>query len=238
MVTFHELMRLLRELVPNFDYFYASLHIYIHYICQFPSLPWTMANSMQWRWLWRLHLPQRCKIFLWLVLYDKLPTEVPRIADFAFSPCPFCRGHETLLHVLRDCPRAASVWLPLVAPQHQRAFFCYCLWNWMVTYLQKPWSIVNSNDEDCVLFAATVWLLWKDRKSWVSDGCGLCFSSERVLHRVGALADDYGGVVELEHSAPSASVRYVSWCFYWNQPPSQLQLRSVADGSNVVSPKL
>ena len=80
----------------------------------------------------------------------------------------------------------------------------------MVTYLQKPWSIVNSNDEDCVLFAATVWLLWKDRKSWVSDGCGLCFSSERVLHRVGALADDYGGVVEVEHSAPSPSVRCVS----------------------------
>ncbi|KAK7389014.1 hypothetical protein VNO78_23845 [Psophocarpus tetragonolobus] len=186
-----------------------------------------MANRPQWRWLWSLQIPQRCKTFVWLTLNDRVP-------DVGFSPCPYCAAQETLIHVLRDCPRATSVWVNLVAHQHQRAFFSCSLWSWMVTYLQHPWSSVNSDDRDAVLFAATAWLLWKDRKCWVCGGCSL--SSERVVHRVGALADDYGRFVEMEHSAPTPALRYVSWCFYWNQPPSQLQLRSVADTSNVVSP--
>nr|KYP38988.1 Putative ribonuclease H protein At1g65750 family [Cajanus cajan] len=196
-----------------------------------------MVNSDQWRWLWCLHIPQRCKIFLWLALNDSLPTEESpsEISDFACSPCPFCHRHETLLHVLRDCPRARSVWVHLVAPQHQHGFFSCSLWNWMVTYLQQPWSSVNS-DGDGALFAATVWLLWKDRKSWVPDGRGFC--PERVLQRVGALAHDYGRVVEVEHSAPTTAVRNLSWCFYWNQPPSHLQLRSLVDGSRLAFPKL
>jgi len=195
-----------------------------------------MGKGSQWRWLWHLQIPHRCKIFLWLALNERLPTSVPHIADFAFSPCPFCHGHETLLHVLRDCPRATTVWVHLVAPQHHRAFFSSSLWNWIFTYLQHPWSRVHSHDKDAVLFTATVWLLWKDRKSWVCDGRS--FSSERVLHRVAALADDYGRVVAVENSSPTTVVRYVSWCFYWNQPPSQLHLRSIAPTSNIVSPKL
>lgn len=202
-----------------------------------------MPNSEQWMWLWRLHIPQRCKIFLWLALNDRLPTNAskstPHIADSSSSSCPFCHAHETLLHMLRGCPRATSVWVHLVAPQHQQSFFSCSLWDWMVTYLQQPWSTVNSHDmdndkdKDGILFAATVWLLWKERKTWVPDGSS--FSSERLLHHMGALADDYGRVLALEHSAPDPAVRYVSWCFYWNQPPSQHQLRLVADSSH---PKL
>lgn len=201
-----------------------------------------MPNSEQWRWLWRLHIPQRCKIFLWLALNGRLPTNAsiaaPHIADSASSSCPFCHAQETLLHVLRDCPRAINVWAHLVAPHHHQGFFCCPLWDWMVTYLQQPWSSVNSNnvDKDGVLFAATVWLVWKDRRTWVHDGRG--FSPEKFLQRMGTLADDYGRVLRVEHSAPTPAVRYVSWCFYWNQPPSQLQLRMVADRSQVVFTKL
>lgn len=198
-----------------------------------------MSNNEQWRWLWRLQIPQRCKIFLWLALNESLPTNAPArapcIVNFiASKSCPFCHGHETLLHVLRDCPRAKNTWIHLVAPRHQDGFFSCSLWDWMVTYLQQPWSIVDSND--CVLFAATVWLLWKDRKTLVFDGHS--FSLERSLHRMSDLAYDYGRVVEVEHCTPSPAVRYASWCFYWNQPPSQLQLRSVADNSQVVFSKL
>lgn len=200
-----------------------------------------MPNSEQWRWLWRLNIPQRCKIFLWLALNDRLPSNAskstPHIADSASSSssCPFCHAHETLLHMLRGCPRATSVWVHLVAPHHQQGFFSCSLWDWMVTYLQQPWSTVNSNDmdKDGMLFAATVWLLWKERKTWVPDGSS--FSSETLLHHMGALADDYGRVLALEHSEPDPAVRYVSWCFYWSQPPSQHQLRLVADSSH---PKL
>ncbi|KAK7291659.1 hypothetical protein RIF29_06977 [Crotalaria pallida] len=202
-----------------------------------------MPNSEQWMWLWRLQIPQRCKIFLWLALNDRLPTNAPTIADSASSPsCPFCHAHETLLHVLRDCPRATSVWIHLVAPHHQQSFFSCSLWDWMVTYLQQPWSTLNSNiidkDEgkkkDGILFAATVWLLWKERKTWVPDGTS--FSPERLLHHMASMADDYGRVLVVENSAPSPDVRNVSWCFFWNQPPSQQQLRVMADSSS--HPKL
>ncbi|CAL0330155.1 unnamed protein product [Lupinus luteus] len=112
----------------------------------------------------------------------------------------------------------------------------------MVTFLQQPWSIVNSDnidkgevkDKDGILFATMVWLLWKDRKTWVPDGTS--FDSERLLLRMADLADDYGRVVEVENSAPSPAVSYVSWCFYWNQPPSQKQLRLVGNSSS--HPKL
>ncbi|KAL4397250.1 hypothetical protein HN51_001822 [Arachis hypogaea] len=209
-----------------------------------------MPNSLQWRWLWRLSIPQRCKIFLWLALNDRLPSNsskpAPHIVDTASSTCPFCHAQETLLHTLRDCPRAATVWCHLVAPHHQHGFFCCTLWDWMVTYLQQPWSCVNNGNDndndgddnkDSVLFAATVWLLWKDRRTWDYDG-RRDSSTGRVIQRMETLAEDYGRVVMMEHSAPSPAVRYVSWCFYWNQPPSQPQLRMIADGSQLVFPKL
>ncbi|CAJ1943961.1 unnamed protein product [Sphenostylis stenocarpa] len=120
-------------------------------------------------------------------------------------------------------------------PQNQRAFFSSPLWGWIRTNLHHPWSSVDSHEKDAVLFAAMVWLLWKDRKSWVCDGRS--FSSERVLQRVATLAEDYGGLVGVEHSSPTTVVRYVSWCFYWNQPPSQLHLRSVTQTSTLLSPK-
>ncbi|KAE9601453.1 hypothetical protein Lalb_Chr13g0297991 [Lupinus albus] len=113
----------------------------------------------------------------------------------------------------------------------------------MVTFLQQPWSIVNSDnidksevkDKDGILFATIVWLLWKDGKTWVRDGTSF-FDSERLLHNMADLADDYGRVVAVENSDPNPGVRYVSWCFYWNQPPSQKQLRMVANSSS--HPKL
>lgn len=204
-------------------------------------------NTEQWRWLWRLNIPQRCKIFLWLALNDRLPTNnssksPPFITDPVSSSCPFCHGQETLLHLLRDCTRAKNTWTRLVAPHHQRGFFSCSMWDWMVTYLQQPWSSVNydcSNamDKDGALFAATVWLLWKDRKSWVCDGRSV--SSERLVQRLGALAEDYGRVVQVECcKQPDPAVRFVSWSFYWNQPPSQGQVNLVAENSQVVLPKL
>ncbi|KAK7265732.1 hypothetical protein RJT34_33355 [Clitoria ternatea] len=187
------------------------------------------GNSDQWKWLSRLEIPQRCKLFLCLLLNHRLHT-----STLLPPTCPFCHQHDALLHMLRDCPRSRNLWLHLVAPQHQHAFFSCSLRDWMLTFLQHPWS--NVNHKDTVLFAATVWLLWKDRITWVCDGPS--FPSENLLHRLGTLADDYGRLLHAEHSDPSPALRHVSWCFFWNQPPSKLHLRLVANTSHNVFPKL
>ncbi|KAF1876269.1 hypothetical protein Lal_00006900 [Lupinus albus] len=207
-----------------------------------------MPNSEQWKWLWCMQIPQRCKIFLWLALNGKLPTNAPNFANSALSSsspssCPCCHSHETLLHILRGCPRATSIWIHLVALNQQKNFFSCSLRDWIVTYLQQPWSTVNSNNidkdedkdnKDGILFASMVWLLWKERKTWVPDGIN--FGSEKMLHHMADIADDYGRVLVEEHSTTNPFVRYVSWCFYWNQPPSQQQLRLVAETTS--HPKL
>jgi len=66
----------------------------------------TKAN---WRWIWKIRIPQRMKLFLWLILYLKVLSNAERFQRKMISTpqCELCLGEmEDLEHVLRSCPNA------------------------------------------------------------------------------------------------------------------------------------
>ncbi|XP_061352790.1 uncharacterized protein LOC133297639 [Gastrolobium bilobum] len=76
-----------------------------------------LLNSNQerdkiWTSVWKWRGPYRIAVFLWLACLDKLPV---RSITCHWSGgevvCPIClRGNESLMHALRDCINARSIW--------------------------------------------------------------------------------------------------------------------------------
>jgi len=66
-----------------------------------------------WKWIWKLRIPQRIKVFVWLLFHRKLLTNAERFRrHLCSSPsCERCQGEvEDLEHVFRSCPRTKDVW--------------------------------------------------------------------------------------------------------------------------------
>ena len=66
-----------------------------------------------WSTLWKLHIPNKLKIFGWRVCHDILPTRenLARKTIIKDRTCQLCtRGDESALHVLWECSVAQDVW--------------------------------------------------------------------------------------------------------------------------------
>ncbi|KAL4379564.1 hypothetical protein GQ457_02G022340 [Hibiscus cannabinus] len=83
------------------------------------------VHNFNWKLVWSIKLPQRIKVFLWLVAHDRLLTNVEQnrrhlVDSDVYS---FCHGRsETLLHVLSDCSMAQSVWRVVIKHDKLRDF--------------------------------------------------------------------------------------------------------------------
>ncbi|KAE8669030.1 hypothetical protein F3Y22_tig00112261pilonHSYRG00208 [Hibiscus syriacus] len=67
--------------------------------------------------IWRIPVPQRLRLFLWLVYKEKLLTHLERHKRFItqISFCPYCNDtYESMLHILRDFPRTKALWNQLL----------------------------------------------------------------------------------------------------------------------------
>ncbi|KAK5776439.1 hypothetical protein PVK06_044398 [Gossypium arboreum] len=73
---------------------------------------WNSRDKL-WKTVWKIPGPQRVRFFFWIVLKQKLLTNVERVRrglanDASYSIC----GHasENILHIIRDCTVAKEVW--------------------------------------------------------------------------------------------------------------------------------
>jgi len=63
--------------------------------------------------VWKVKVPQRCIVFLWLALHDRLLTNVNRAKrGLTISPfCPLCNlEYEDIDHLLRRYPEVMKIW--------------------------------------------------------------------------------------------------------------------------------
>lgn len=79
----------------------------------------SMHNSLQtrqpkkvYKQLWKLKLPGKIKIFLWLVLWGRILTKDNLVNKgwIGDHHCMFCAGDETIGHLFFRCPLAIFVW--------------------------------------------------------------------------------------------------------------------------------
>jgi len=102
-------------------------------------------------------MPQQCRMFLWLVSWDKLLTNANREKRGLTNNliCPLCEmEYETTDHVLRSCPEAATVW---------QWFHSTGMGKFDSQLPFNEWAKLNILGKDLMKVVTTMWYIWKWR---------------------------------------------------------------------------
>ncbi|XP_027118787.1 uncharacterized protein [Coffea arabica] len=130
------------------------------------STSWSNHSQGIWKYLWKLKVKHKVKIFLWKCLSQALPVR-QLIASRTKQGDPICRGcgedSETIEHVLFHCSYATQVWK--LAPiqwdltlDHQS-----CFKKWWTTVTEAK-ARTEGNDH-LSLTANILWHIWKSRNA-------------------------------------------------------------------------
>jgi hypothetical protein len=119
------------------------------------------SNGVYYKKIWRGKIPEKIKIFLWLISNGAILTRdnlVKRNRQGDPS-CVFCDNEETISHLFFQCPVARAIWLVVAkcfGASNIPTNFQQC-WIWCDKWLPfgekyHPWGI-----------AAICWAIWKCR---------------------------------------------------------------------------
>lgn len=113
-----------------------------------------------------IDVPERVRSFAWHIMHGKLPTKVYCSKwSGESSNCYYCAGvDETIIHVLRDCPLAVSVWRTLVPLTMRSNFFGYPFDEW-TRYNIFEGEVPNWRS----MWAAACFYLWGWRNKKMHD---------------------------------------------------------------------
>lgn len=125
-----------------------------------------------WKKIWSLRVHQRVRDCVWLLVHDKILTNVSRwrMGISITARCSRCNEPwEDSLHVFRDCHKARKVWY-LFHPQAQiSSFFSSSLKEWPEENLK-----CQSGDGEEFAWAENMslicWALWRWRNSEIFNG--------------------------------------------------------------------
>lgn len=70
-------------------------------------------ESVRWKQIWQLKVPERVRSFMWLVAHNKLLTNLQKAQmGIGDSFCVHCGNIlDSIIHALRDCDLARSLWM-------------------------------------------------------------------------------------------------------------------------------
>ncbi|XP_061367124.1 uncharacterized protein LOC133310245 [Gastrolobium bilobum] len=115
-----------------------------------------------WDSMWKWKGPYRIAVFLWLACLDKLPVRsITCLWSGGEAVCPTClRENENLMHALRDCKNARSIWEAWFDGKVPANFLNINGLDWFIINLHKPFfsRFWKSWKE---VFFVTCWFLWK-----------------------------------------------------------------------------
>ena len=85
-------------------------------------------------WIWKIPTLPKIKFFLWQCSHDSIPVRV-LLANKGINislVCPACNSApETIIHALRDCPKAQSFWNSFSPPCSATSFYDTQLMVWL-----------------------------------------------------------------------------------------------------------
>lgn len=134
---------------------------------------WLLRNSVttnntptmiSWSWIWRLKIPEKFKLLVWLACHNAVPTlSLLRHRNMVNSAiCSRCGNEdETLLHCLRDCSHSKIIWLKIGFTEPE--FF--------VEGAPQIWLKTNATGARSTIFLAALWWTWRQRNQ-------MCLSDE------------------------------------------------------------
>lgn len=123
------------------------------------------GNVDPWNVIWKAHVPQRVRVFLWLLWHDKLLTNSVRRRHMTNNEfCPLCcSGMETRIHMIRDCSFSRRIWESVVPVHYQGVFFSLPFEEWFLGNLQNENNLMFWDLDWKSVFGILGWLLWKHR---------------------------------------------------------------------------
>lgn len=104
-----------------------------------------------------------------MVLHGRIMTNTERVRRHVASSdlCPLCKKDpETILHVLRDCPKAKQIWGSILGQTMLLNFNNLSLYDWLEGNIKEELYdtlIVGWNER----FMSTIWWIWKWRNSFI-----------------------------------------------------------------------
>lgn len=99
-----------------------------------------MMEERIWKSIWKLNVQERVKIFIWELSHSRLLTNEARWKQ-GLTLSGDCGSYlgivETCLHIVRDCSKAAEVWLNMLPPSFSQKFFSLSIFEWL------EWNLVG-----------------------------------------------------------------------------------------------
>ncbi|XP_074301475.1 uncharacterized protein LOC141632870 [Silene latifolia] len=132
-----------------------------------------------WNLPWKTWAPRRMRVFLWLLLHDRIMSNANRARrGLTEDPCCGSCGdlEETSLHLLRDCSEARKVWSLFSVPKSQRFFEGFSVREWAIDNLSCGKTAEFESWPS--MFAVIVWWIWKWRN------CRVFGRSEDIAHNM------------------------------------------------------
>ena len=177
-----------------------------------------LDDNTIWRWLWKLHCPEKIKLMIWLCLRGSLLTNSVRAERGLASSagCSRCLApYEDIMHCLRDCPFSKELWVK-VGYGASPSFFSLPLLPWLQTFIgQKGHS----------LFIASIWWAWRWRNNMVFEPQP--WPIYRVIRHCFQYCHDLEIVGNKRFLLPcSSEVLITRWC-----PPPVGKVKVNVDGS-------
>ncbi|KAG7594142.1 Reverse transcriptase zinc-binding domain [Arabidopsis thaliana x Arabidopsis arenosa] len=162
--------------------------------------------------IWRIMAPERVRLFLWLVGHQVILTNMERVRRRMGESeiCQVCRGaNESIIHVLRDCPAMAGIWLRLIPRTETGEFFGNTLLEWLFTNLLAKAD--PSREHWVTLFAMASWWGWKWRCKDVFGEHGLWRDRIGFIRKVAAEVVSAHVAERGSDQSISRGVEQISW---------------------------
>ena len=123
-----------------------------------------------WNRIWKLKVPERCRMFTWITARQRLLTNASRRIRGICNEdlCPVCHVEvEDQLHVLRDCSITRAMWQILVPCSDHTRFFRSDFMQWFRENLMKK-DIMNEEAWGAT-FVIACWWIWRRRNLFVFE---------------------------------------------------------------------
>ncbi|PRQ37815.1 putative RNA-directed DNA polymerase [Rosa chinensis] len=128
-------------------------------------------TPFNWAFIWKMAIPPKLKSFFWLICHGKLLTNVERVKRRMSSDpsCPLCHNApETIMHLLRDCSHASSIWNKIICLDTITRAMHLDWMSWLAANIRCQRTCYGELNW-CVVFVFACWYIWKWRNKIIFD---------------------------------------------------------------------
>ncbi|KAL2921850.1 hypothetical protein RDABS01_013341 [Bienertia sinuspersici] len=138
------------------------------------------STCNSWKYLWKMHIPSKWKVFLWKLIWNALPlhTNLLRRGVQAASFFPFSEGcEETNEYLFRDCTVVRYVWSASILGLYTEAAQPIPLGTWIQNLLLLLAKGPNKDNNSATELVIALWAIWNHRNKIVFEAVSVSLNT-------------------------------------------------------------